>query len=188
MTILREQRAELQNALSDLVNGRTPVLAFDEVYFRLYESEDRGVAEIAAFGRGFYGDLDWGRYINRQKLTDEQRAMTDRCDLFLNTEVEYKWPDFQESPIWDLFWGGLSIIPGAAVFSIAAIVGGAALLAGHVGFCAGSILVTLIAFLPAFLMIRRLERLKQLAIDHYWSHGDRNAWPFLKKADLDAII
>jgi len=57
-----------------------------------YDENDRALFAIETMLRRFYDDSHEHKLDGRHALTPAGRDILDRCVLFLETELEYKWP------------------------------------------------------------------------------------------------
>jgi hypothetical protein len=183
--VLREPRTQLHEALAALINGELLSDDFTDAYCRLWhDSDDRAVAEIAQFGWGLYSD-DWPRYFRgRYAIGAESRQFAQRCLLFLQTDLEYEWPQWPRRSAGQWLALPAAVVAGA-VMSVLLIVGGAMLAAGEwwpAGAVARVVLVLLALMVWA---IRYFYSQETPAWREFWAAGDRDCWPFLHQADLE---
>jgi hypothetical protein len=119
--VIPEARYRLQEALADLSAGRITNWQFDRFYFELNDPADRAVAELANFGCGLYHDgIGPYRITEHYVIKPETREIAGRCLLFLETEMEYEWPD-APSQTWRNLAGGIAIfriLPSCIVASL----------------------------------------------------------------------
>ncbi len=175
----REQRARLSEALAKLVDGQMTNDQFDDLYSAHWaESPDHGVRAVAEFGYSLYSsDLPFPYRLQGRYASDvETKTITQRCLRFLATDLEYAWPE-QPSQVLDEALGGLSvflIIPLSIALIIAAFIDWKYFVAG------------LLVLLLGLLLWRASRNTEVPAWNDYWAAGDKDAWPFLHKSDLDS--
>ena len=176
-----QARAELGAALASLVEGRMTNDEFGNLYAeRWIDSADRGVARIAEFGDCLYTDAMTYRLEGAYAVDDETRKVAERCVLFLKADQEYGWPDPPATGLQRATGGftmflllpfGVVLIIGAALFGMAAL-----LPAG-------------LAVLGLCWFLWKWSRNDQTAPwQEYWSHGERETWPFLRTADHESAV
>jgi hypothetical protein len=189
--VIREDRARLHKALSDLITGRITTWEFDKIYFELECSPDRGVAEICRFGWGLYSDGFPYRLTVHYRIDAGNLIIAKRCLLFLETDLEYSWPDFP-SLSWQGFTGGLafSLFPVAIALIIVSLI----LLAVALGHWKDFIYFWLCG-VPGFLLLasciwfwRWSNRRDSPAWRKFWASGDQDAWPFLTRAEYIGVV
>ncbi len=176
----RNQRMRLRDALSELIEGRLTNDQFDELYFTEWEeSPDRGVREIADFGFSLYSsDLPFPYRLKGRYAPDaETKRIADRCQRFLNSDLEYAWPERPNQTL-DCAFGGISVF---LVIPLGVVL----LLAGFfdLQFVAlGSLVVAC-----GYLLLRVSRSMKTPEWRAYWAAGDKDAWPFLHLAELQEV-
>lgn len=174
----RKQRAALREALTELVEGRMTNDKFDDLYADQWaESEDQAVAMIGNFGHCLYTDLMTYRLEGRHAIDSETRTIATRCLRFLSADLEYAWPKPPGTALQSAA-GGLAIyglLPLGVVLLFCALIFGTADL-----LLAGPVLLGLSWLLWWASRTQNTPEWRE-----YWSHGDRDAWPFLHRADCD---
>ncbi len=178
--VLPDARAELREALSTLIAGRLSNDGFDDVYYRLcVGSPDRAVEAIGQFGWGLYSsDLLWPYYLTgRHAVSADTWAVADRCDLFLQSGLEYEWPP--DPRLWRVqFAQALAVGPGCVVSLFVAALVPVALSNSAWGGAGVIALVALLASVPGLWAYRRLNRYVGRRCAAFWRCGPREAWPF----------
>lgn len=84
-----KSRESAANLITEFAAGRITNDEFDEQY---PESEDRGVQTIGRVLWLSWDDRFTHRLEGEYQLTDQQKALFDRCRAFLQTELEYIGP------------------------------------------------------------------------------------------------
>lgn len=188
--VLPKARAELREALSALIAGRLLTDQFDDVYYRLcVGSPDLAVIEIGKFAWGLYSsDLLWPYYLaSRYAASAEAKAIARRCELFLQSSLEYDWPP-EPSIGWVQFAQAFAVTPGFLISLLAAIM---ILLALSNSAWSGAALFALVAFLvvvPGLCAYRWLSRYEKRRWAAFWNCGSQEAWPFLSEIALEQAI
>jgi len=179
-------RRQLSQHLRQLVTGRATNDQFDDWYCEHYaHSADRAVQAISGFGYGlFSSDLLWPYRLRGIHAVDkETRRTAARCVLFLRSSLEYEWPESPDSPIGGCLKGlalflGLPLGIVLTLLSLALIVPKDHSLAMMLGL-GGAALMLLAIWLSWFWS-------PCAAAHREWCRsGDYDAWPFLRRADLD---
>lgn len=185
--VLEGARAELRAALRELVAGRLDCSDYEEFYdTKCVGSADAGVSEIGAFGEGLCENSP-PLLKGRHAVTPEVEAVVERCDLFLRSGLEYRWPP---PPNVDLTGTGWALVLfsmiGVTTLNVLATVSACAS-GAH---AAASCLALLVP--PGIVAIRlawkRLDGCQECGLDKYWSHGEREVWPFLDRAQMQRIV
>lgn len=170
----KNSRKLLAKNLKDLVEG---TITTDQFCFSKPKSEnDRAVDSIWAFGDSLYSDATeytlQGKYAVRGISCD----LAQRCILFLETDLEYMWPDQPKSAVgymipvcflWIIniilinFSGSLKylILPALALFAAN------------------------LFFTVTFCFYLKYQQRKQA--DCFWKASDKDAWPFWSQSDLE---
>jgi hypothetical protein len=174
-------RAELAAALANLVERRMTNDEFGDLYSeRWVESADRAVTSIADFGDSLYTDAMTYRLEGVHAVADETRRIAERCVLFLGTSREYGWPDRPAMGLQSAV-GGLTLfllLPLGVVLLIAAAI-----------LWTADLLLAGLAELGLCLLLWKWSRNDDTpAWREYWSHGEREAWPFLCLADHEQAL
>ncbi len=174
-------RAELAVALANLVEGRMTNDDFGALYAEHWvESTDRGVAGIAEYGDSLYTDAMTYRLEGGYAVKDETRRVADRCILFLKTNLEYGWPERPAT-------GLQSAVGGFTMFLLFPF--GIVLLIAAAILWTGSLLVAgLVVLVLSGLLWKWWRSDDTPAWREYWSHGDREVWPFLRRADYEQAV
>lgn len=186
--VLPEARAELREALSALIGGQLSNDGFDEVYYRLCaRSPDRAIEEIGEFGWGLYSsDLLWSYTLTgSHAVSDETRAIAERCDLFLQSGFEYEWPSFPQLG-WMQFVWTIAVTPGVLSLFAGALIPLA--LYNHAWDEAGLFAhIAVLAALPGVWAYRWSKRYENRHLAEFWKCGSRNGWPFLTDESLQEM-
>ncbi len=180
--VIHPARRRLQRRLEDLIEGRITTCQFTRVYSDLERSPDRAVREIARFGWGLYHD-DVGPYrvTKHYRIKPETLAMAKRCIQFLQTDLEYQWPEF---PF--LTWKEIAVTLGVGMPLLG--IGLLALAVGRAGEEGLNYLwmwgfFGLIAIPCGFWLLICTGKRERALQDEFWASGDRYAWPFLTDAE-----
>lgn len=88
----RDSRNTLAENLAALAEGTITNDQF--LQSRPETGHDRAVDEIWRFGDSLYSDIAPYRLVGRNALSDDVRNVVQRCILFLQSDLEYEWPDF----------------------------------------------------------------------------------------------
>ncbi len=177
----RAAREELANKLKGLIEGRAKTSAFSDL--DLLQSEDRGVAVIWEFGFGLYSDeVGPSRLTGRYAVGEDTRRIAEFCVLFLTTELPYEWPPWFRSPT----PYGLEMLGCFALFGLPlAVLALVALLNGEIkGAAALAVIPVLTGGVGTHWLLTRHSRAEEERA--FWAAGDREVWPFLRRADYDA--
>ena len=176
----REQRARLGEALDQLVEGAITNYQFTDLG-QGWECADPAVQTIGEFYVELCTDERECRLKGSDALDAGDRAIADRCRLFLKTNLEYEWPKAPSMALLQAAGGAaiFFVLPLGVVLLIAAAVlwDPASLLAGIA--CLG------LSGLGLGLWSRR-ENLPEWR--EYWASGEREAWPFLHRADHEETL
>jgi hypothetical protein len=186
--VLPEAREELRNALTALVAGRLSNDGFDEIYHRLcIASSDRAVKEIGRFGWVLYSsDLPWPYYLTgRHAVSTETRAVAERCDLFLLSDLEYEWPSVPRVG-WVQFAQAFAIAPGCLVSLFVAALVPLALSTSAWGEAGVIALSAVLASVPGLWGYWWMSRYAKRKWSEFWACGSRGAWPFFSGAAFQA--
>ncbi len=170
-----QKRCLLRTALSDLVQGRITNAQFIDAS-QAWESSDPAVRAIG----DHFSELCWDereyRFAGDHALDADARSFADRCRLFLQTDRAYEWPEAPSTTAHSLATGAAMflLLPLGVVLLIAAAVLATLALA-----LAGVLCLTL----SGLLLWSWSRREQTPAWRSYWASGDRDAWPFLRRAD-----
>ncbi len=177
MAVDPEKRALLATALSDLVEARITNSQFLDLG-QSWECADRAVRAIGNYFLELCMDERDYRFEGDHALDASTGALAARCRLFLQTDRAYEWP---EPPGTFLQAAGA----GAAVFLLLPL--------GLVLLIAAAVLATpvfVLAGLACFALSGLLywgwsRREHTPAWRSYWASGEREVWPFLRRADYE---
>ena len=175
MAVDPEKRALLAKALSDLIEGRITNTQFIDAS-RAWESADPAVRAIGEHFSELCFDEREYRFAGDDALGVNARSFADRCRLFLQTDQAYEWPEAPSTTAHALATGAaiFLLLPLGLVLLIAA-----AVLATPALALAGLVCLALSGLL-LWSWSRREDTPARRA---YWASGDRDAWPFLRRAD-----
>src|SRR5260370_30168640 len=116
------------------------------------------------------------RLIGENAISPEARAIGARCVAFLVTDVEFEWPRY---PRYGFFYWYLATGLLAFVAPLIAMVVGR----GDYGLMLSAVGTPALA---CVWISHKLRLRKQLRA--YWNTGDKDVWPFLRKADYDRAL
>jgi hypothetical protein len=173
----RHERNDLADCLHRLVSGEITNDEFDSRYHRCWHSsEDGAVAEIATFGWGLYSDLHPYELKGPYAVSREIRETARHAILFLQTDLEYRWPRNVKGVVryWGLGGPGFKALVGAILVFVGIAEGGfKGLLFGIIG---------LVAVVPTFHWLFTHEaRAEELTT--FRRAGDFQVWPFLSASE-----
>lgn len=175
-----EKRAQLREALTQLVNGAITNDQFNDLS-RNWECADRAVQSIGDYFVELCSDDRECRFIGPDALDADTRERADRCILFLRTDREYEWPDAPSTAV-------PAAAGGAAVFLVLPL--GVALLIAAVVFRELGLLLAGLACLglsgAGYWWWSHREDAPEWRA--YWASGEREAWPFLNRADGEQAL
>ncbi len=176
----REKRERLGDALNQLVEGAITNYQFADLS-QSWECGDRAVQTIGEFFVELCTDEREYRLTGTDRLDTGSRAIADRCRQFLQTEQEYKWPEAPTT-------ARQAATGGAAIFLVLPL--GVVLLIAALVFCEMALLLAGIACLGFsglwFWWRSRRENMPEWRA--YWASGEREAWPFLHRADWEHAL
>jgi hypothetical protein len=163
---------------------------FDCLYYDKWaDSPDRAVVEIGKFGWGLYSsDLPLPyRPIGRYAVNNETRQVAERCLVFLATDLEYGWP---EAP-----GQAFTRAAGGCAISLGLPLGIALLLGAGLMLATVSVIWFLLLAIPggifvgaSVLVLRSCGRRDSGPWKRYWSAGDREVWPFLRRQEYSQML
>jgi hypothetical protein len=168
----RDARDRLQRSLHDLING---IITNDSFVHEMpKDGADRALMPIWHFGDGLYSDASEYRLAGRYSVPEDLRLLAERCCLFLSTDLEYEWPDH---PADRFSWGYLFRVVLYLLFSVGVIL----FFIWHSATGKGLFIVTftLVALFSLVTNVQPCKKQWRL----YWSHGDKEVWPFLRWSD-----
>jgi len=183
----RKARDELAEALRLLFTVRMTTSEFNErAKKEWFASPDAAVRVAACFGRGVYAREPLFPSWFRSRRAGSPRVYREaaRWIWFLETDLEYRWPDRSDDPRLGCLWH-LSVLYGLPVAIILlAFALGDWLHNNRFGFQI-SFTWALVVLVPSILLwlwlhlrLRREDALFRQA-------GDHNVWPFLKRQDYE---
>ncbi len=177
MAIDGERRARLRKTLTQLVEGTITNDQFTEAR-QSWECADRAVRIIGQHFVKLCADEREYRLTGPDALDAGNAAIADRCLLFLQTDLEYEWPDAPSTR-------GRAAVCGASVFLVLPL--GVVLLISAVVLSKQALLAAGLACLGMSGLglccwLRRTDTPKWRA---YWNKGEREAWPFLRRTDCE---
>jgi len=97
----RDDRKQLASALRKLATGKLTNFAFEDLV--PFRTQDAGVRAVADHAWYLYSDLHEHELRGEAALTREGRREVARWLLFLDTDVEYEWPDMR--------WARAALVP-----------------------------------------------------------------------------
>jgi len=171
--VIPEDRSRVHQALSDLVSGQITNMEFDPVYEEFHSSPDRAAAEIAHFGWCLYSDSVTYRITEHYRISPEVRETASKCLLFLQTDLEFAWPEWPKKSL-VFTWLSIGISFWIASLALLAWAFGDAI---FVRFFACGLMFSLLVHQSWVLFIPR--RQDSPAWKVFWGSGDKDAWPFL---------
>jgi hypothetical protein len=181
--VIPDARSQLHKGLDDLITGRITNVEFDAVYDQFRSSADRAVATIAEFGYGLYSDSVTYRITEHYRPSPEACEAANRCLLFLQTNLEYAWPEWpKRNPL--VIWLPIGIVIGAGLLLLLNFVLGEENLFLRLSACVLMFLLVIHQFWVLFLSNRQNSR----AWKNFWASGDRDAWPFLNRSDCQNAL
>jgi hypothetical protein len=170
----REGRAQLAWAITKLIDGEITTDDFE--LSELGRKEDRALLEIWRYVSSFYHDLYPYRLKGKHALSARDRQQIERCILFLNSELEYRWPPYPR------------MVPSYLIFISGVLLGVATILFSYLGIHFIAIVSWSIAtslLLCAWICSRRIEARKAEA---FWQAGEREVWPFLSRVEYEQAM
>lgn len=91
----RDARKMLSKNLKALVEG---TITTDQFFRSMpLSGEDRATKAIWGYGDALYSDITEYTLKGRYAVDNETKDLVQRCILFLETDLEYMWPDQPES-------------------------------------------------------------------------------------------
>ena len=117
--INREGRTKLAHSLRQLVDGEITTDQFE--LFELGRSGDIAINEIWYYATTLYHGLYPYRLRSKHALFQDDREQLERCIMFLNSELEYRWPPFPRMIVW--YW----------LFLIGVLLGSASIILSQLG-------------------------------------------------------
>jgi hypothetical protein len=180
----------LRDALARAIDGQMTNDQFENLYYSdWFKSSDRAVDKIAQFGLNlFSNELLWPyRLTGRNAPSPENRQITERCLLFLQSDREYAWPEEPGRSPRQWLAGGAALVCLLPLILLA-IVGGAMLVSG-----------VWEPFVIVALMAIRLSVASGRAIKYFgsqdtpawrewYSAGDFDYWPFLERGEYEQVL
>jgi hypothetical protein len=179
----RTARDQLAVSLAALIEGRITNCQF--VQAETIDCQDSAVNTIFEWAvDSYFDDLsDPYKLVGKHAPTAEGLQEIRRCVSFLKTDLSYEWPGpplYVPPPFWGFYGPGCFLI-SSLPFVIFALIG-----AIYHEPAAGSVflLVPLGAIAIAIIHFSRRPAWQRRIAD-YWSHGDKDVWPFLQRADYE---
>lgn len=177
MPVHREKRSELREKLRRLVDGEITNDDFDDYFGSgALEGDDPALPAIGQLGWGLYSDTSTYKLTGASAVRGEARDCCDRALLFLTTDLEYEWPEMRCSP--PSFWAGPAMpLLVAVIFVVTGYLraDGVGALLLFVGL--------LCSLIPVHWLATYAERRR--ASEAFRNSGDFDAWPFLRRSDLE---
>jgi hypothetical protein len=181
------ERAKLAALFGSFIAGEMSVWRLERRLLGYYDSSDRGIAIIAtehldladALGSGWFGGWrGWNR------LRGEQQACIRRCRDFLRTDLPYEWPNPPDLLLPSLGQAALLLV---WIFAVANFLHGLVLVVLPGLWLDGLGFIALFAITcpPAVIGNRALRSWSNDVRQRYESAGDKEVWPFLRRADYE---
>jgi len=181
MPIERDSRDELAECLRLLVNGQMTNDDFDDHYYDRWEKcTDRAVQAIANFGYCLYSSDLPGPYKLKgwHAVSARVRETAERSDLFLQSNLDYEWPESSLSRI-----PGFCLSCGVILFVVSALLGTVGVFTKDFPWLFVSPLFVTVAALVATGFASSLRNKERY--DRWCGFGDAEVWPFLRRSDYD---
>jgi hypothetical protein len=185
MPVDRKARHELAESLGLLVSGQMTNDQFDDRYYAEWlNSEDETVREIAEFGYSLYSS-DVGTYRLRgwNAASQDAKQAAERAMLFLRSDREYNWPRSPANTVANLAampWINLGI-PLLVVTLLFTILG-----CFIKDFPWGFMLLLWAAVVVIVAAAVFASRGRARSYEEWCKSGDIDAWPFLRRSELEA--
>jgi hypothetical protein len=186
----RPLRDELARALRALASGEIRTGEFTDLW--PIGSRDLAACEIWKFGCSLYGGPPaWERLIPPSRLVGNDapnalnREATRRCLLFLSTDLSYEWPAKvrSRSPLW-------VSSPSFILFCVFGLPAAGLFVASFlphlwvpIRFPVAALRATSGAIILASALGQRMTAKEDRA---FWTGGEPEVWPFLRRADYEA--
>lgn len=154
---------------------------FSDAYAEYWaESTDRAVAMIGSFGDSLYTDAMTYRLEGDRAVDDETCRVADRCVLFLGAGLEYEWPNPPGT--------GLQCVAGGFTMFLLLPFGVVMLIGATLLWTADLLMVGLGVLALCWCLWKWSRNDDTPEWREYWSHGDREAWPFLNLGDYEQAM
>jgi hypothetical protein len=167
----RIMRYYLADSIEALVSGAIDTDEFVATIEECSRSSDLGVVEISRFSMGLFHDV-YPYRLDSDKIDNHSILLVRRSVLFLRSSCEYQWPKLPEFKFSTyLFICGLilSLLALVAAWSSLSVLG-------------YLVPMTIGAILMVSVFAYQSIRQKQI-IAQYWSHVDKDVWPFIRQDD-----
>src|SRR6266852_9810154 len=169
------RRSQFATALKKLAEGELTTDRF--VHFNFGKSHDPAISEIWLFAGSLFHDIYPYRLRGKNALHPELKPMVERCLLFLNTDLEYKWPPFRKSAFpFNLFIFFIFVEVFAVCLSY---------YTGLTHLATGLFIVGTFGLLFSWFYQGRTDK---RYLESLWLAGDKDVWPFLKKHDYESAV
>jgi hypothetical protein len=168
--INRCERDNLANQLRRLLEGEISNDAF--IASPPSSDDDPALLSIWSFITDYCEDVLPYRFRGMRAPSSEMTATVDRCVLFLQSDLEYEWPVFPSD--------GFPYYLLAVTCLVLSVIMGF----GSKQWCIAMSMLALSTVLFVFFWLyrRTVQRKREQS---FWSHGDRQVWPFLRQADYE---
>jgi hypothetical protein len=165
----RAQRHLLAEALRLLIEGTVS----ESEWIRLEPMLNKGDGAIRAvweFGYGLNTDSVFRTFHPNWPCPSLVREVNQRCVTFLRCPLEYEWPPFPEDKRLSVLWFLILILTGTVIGTQSKE------FAFGLGLFGLGLLLTIV--------FRCLEKRRDRIIGaHFWSVGEKEVWPFFRRAD-----
>jgi hypothetical protein len=174
----RERRTELCELARHLLSNQITNFEYDDKVMLsqkpvLTDTDDMGVRMVGVATWSLYDDFHEHRFNGHHELTREQRREVLRWLLFLQTDLEYEWPDRRPIPL--EFFGLAALVLACLITGLSAIP-------------VACLVLGILAALDAVFI------LKAAAADARWSklhdpfHEEPFIWPFQRRRDYEEAL
>jgi hypothetical protein len=123
----RQDRVAAARLIRDFGDGLVTNHEYDDVAEE-WDWKDIGLAAVYMALQGMYDDVGTQRLTGDRQLSQERWELVTRCTLFLETDLEYEWPDARFISFSPVSRFALIVVGLAVVLAIGAATGSSALL------------------------------------------------------------
>jgi hypothetical protein len=176
----RVGRDRLAEALSQLILGQITNDEFNEAMPD--ESDDPALKEVWDFGWSLYSDTHAYRLTGWNSPSAEALGWANRAIIFLRADLPYEWPPWFRGPTpYGMEMLGCFALLGLPLGALAVV----SLAEGDLKLAAELAVIPLAtgAVAAQWLLTRNARAEEER---RFWASGDRDVWPFLRRADYDA--
>ena len=138
------------------------------------DSEDQALEQIYQMLWFSYDDLHEHKLDDKHPLDPRQREMFDRCVLFLDSNLEYTWPE--HSIFSRLFWGLLITVICFVAFVVCCAEGLLSWIQAQLVFGG--------AWVASIYLMRRAAQRKHVNLDQ----ADTDVWPFPHRGEYERAV